>query len=128
MDYEKRVHAAMREIHKSGLAASAHDVSDGGLAVTLAECATAAIGATVNLDSGLDPAYLLFHEAPSRIVVTTRNRTDVNAICERHGIQCEAIGVTMELIFDVSSRGRKWIECRSADLTSPGLESYIDRA
>ncbi len=38
MDYEKRVHDAMREIVAAGLAESAHDVSDGGLAVAAAEC------------------------------------------------------------------------------------------
>ena len=38
MDYEKRVQAAIREIVNGGLAESAHDLSDGGLAVALAEC------------------------------------------------------------------------------------------
>jgi len=38
MDYEKRVHDAIREILAEGLAESAHDLSDGGLAVALAEC------------------------------------------------------------------------------------------
>ena len=38
MDREKRVHEAMREILAEGLAESAHDLSDGGLAVALAEC------------------------------------------------------------------------------------------
>ena len=42
MDYEKRVHDAMRDVHSNGLAESAHDVSDGGLAVTLAECCDSA--------------------------------------------------------------------------------------
>ena len=37
MDYEKRVQAAIREIVNAGLAESAHDLSDGGLAVALAE-------------------------------------------------------------------------------------------
>ncbi len=38
MDYEKRVQPAIREIVTAGLAESAHDLSDGGLAVALAEC------------------------------------------------------------------------------------------
>ena len=38
MDYEKRVQEAIREIVDEGLAESAHDLSDGGLAVALAEC------------------------------------------------------------------------------------------
>src|SRR5947209_6732287 len=40
MAHEKRVHDAMREIVAAGLAESAHDLSDGGLAVALAECCT----------------------------------------------------------------------------------------
>ena len=38
MDYEKRVQRAIREIIAPRLAESAHDLSDGGLAVALAEC------------------------------------------------------------------------------------------
>ena len=38
MEYEKRVQAAIREIVNEGHVESAHDVSDGGLAVALAEC------------------------------------------------------------------------------------------
>jgi len=57
------------------LAESAHDLSDGGLAVALAECCFGAgqIGAQVDLDSDLRPEILLFHEAPSRILVSTAN-------------------------------------------------------
>ncbi len=53
MDYEKRVQAAIREIVAEGLAESAHDLSDGGLAVALAECSfgPAGIGAQIDLDS-----------------------------------------------------------------------------
>jgi len=66
LDKEKRVQEAMRQIAAGGLAESAHDLSDGGLAVALAECCFGAgqIGAQVDLDSDLRPEILLFHEAP----------------------------------------------------------------
>jgi phosphoribosylformylglycinamidine synthase II len=58
---------------------SAHDVSDGGLAVTLAECCavegTGIVGADVELKnetSALDALAALFGEAPSRVVVSVR--------------------------------------------------------
>ena len=58
---------------------SAHDVSDGGLAVALAECCTVGgapgVGAEVELpreDSELDALATLFGEGPSRIVVSVR--------------------------------------------------------
>jgi phosphoribosylformylglycinamidine synthase II len=56
-----------------------HDTSHGGLAVTLAEMVTAEAGATVELDGDADPAELLFHEQPGRVVVET---TDPAAVRE----------------------------------------------
>ncbi|MCE5193219.1 MAG: phosphoribosylformylglycinamidine synthase subunit PurL [Candidatus Cryosericum sp.] len=54
-----------------GIIRSAHDVSEGGLAVTLAEsCITGDIGAHISLPGGVRPDALLFGEAPSRIVVS----------------------------------------------------------
>ncbi|MFB6179375.1 MAG: phosphoribosylformylglycinamidine synthase subunit PurL [Halorientalis sp.] len=54
-----------------------HDVSHGGLAVTLAEMVTADAGAVVELDGDAGPAALLFNEQPGRVVVET---TDADAI------------------------------------------------
>jgi len=57
---------------------SAHDVSDGGLAATLAECCAAGpqrTGARIELPgeaSALDAVAVLFGEAPARVVVSVR--------------------------------------------------------
>ena len=67
MDYEKRVHDAVREILAAGLAESAHDLSDGGLAVALSECCTPGIGAEVTISGMARPEFALFAESPSRI-------------------------------------------------------------
>ena len=98
MDYEKRVHDAMREIAAEGLAESAHDVSDGGLAVALAEASfgPAGIGARVDLKSDLAPQYLLFHEGPSRILVSTANAERVRQIGSEHGVEAIVLGDTMK--------------------------------
>ena len=54
-----------------GLVKSAHDCSEGGIAVALAEsCLAGEIGADVHLDDDLAPAASLFGETQSRIVVT----------------------------------------------------------
>jgi phosphoribosylformylglycinamidine synthase len=97
MVYEKRVHEAMREIASSGLAESAHDLSDGGLAVALAECCTPDIGAQIAIASGSgSPVISLFHEAPSRILVSTRSPEQIEEIMLRYGIYGEVIGITMK--------------------------------
>jgi phosphoribosylformylglycinamidine synthase len=98
MEYEKRVQATAREIARAGLAESAHDVSDGGLAVALAECSfgPAGVGAEVDLDSALRPEFLLFHEGPSRVLISTADPAAVLAIAAAHGIEAARIGVTLE--------------------------------
>ncbi|PKQ19705.1 MAG: phosphoribosylformylglycinamidine synthase subunit PurL [Actinobacteria bacterium HGW-Actinobacteria-6] len=72
LELEKAVQATVLAAIDAGIARSAHDCSEGGLAVTLAECCMAGdLGADIHLDDGL-PAYAsLFSETQSRIVVTT---------------------------------------------------------
>ncbi len=98
MDYEKRVHEAMREIAARGVAESAHDLSDGGLAVALVESSLgpACIGARVEISSRMRKELLLFHEGPSRILISTASAAEVQAIAARHGVEAPEIGVTIE--------------------------------
>ena len=94
MVYEKRVHEAMRTIVAEGLAESAHDLSDGGLAVTLAESCTPELGA---VSQALSPALLsLFGEAPSRILISTRNPERIAQISKTNSIDSVLIGVTIK--------------------------------
>jgi phosphoribosylformylglycinamidine synthase len=59
----RAAHEAVRAGVASGALRSAHDISEGGIAVALAECCIAGrLGATVFLPEGLDP----FAEAPGR--------------------------------------------------------------
>ncbi|EMA50446.1 MULTISPECIES: phosphoribosylformylglycinamidine synthase subunit PurL [Halococcus] len=50
-----------------------HDASHGGLAVTLAEMVTPAVGAAVEIEGPASPAEHLFHEQPGRAVIETRD-------------------------------------------------------
>ena len=71
LDLEARVQRLTRDAIRRGLLASAHDCSDGGLAVALAEsCILGGIGATITArpEGRWDAA--LFGEAPSRILVS----------------------------------------------------------
>ncbi len=106
MDYEKRVHDAMRDILAEGLAESAHDLSDGGLAVALAECSfgPGGIGAQLDIDSDLRPEFLAFHEAPSRILISTANPRRAIAIAAMHGVEAPVVGVTIEKGIEIRQR------------------------
>ena len=118
MDYEKRVHQAMREIAGAGIAASAHDLSDGGLAVALAECAFGPgnYGAEIVLDSAMPSQFLLFHEAPSRILVATADAAAVQAVAARHGVAAPVIGLTQPGLLRISTGGAILIDVDTAAL------------
>ncbi|HEY1497863.1 MAG TPA: phosphoribosylformylglycinamidine synthase subunit PurL [Candidatus Solibacter sp.] len=107
LEREKNVQSAIREIVAAGLAESAHDLSDGGLAVALAECSfgEAGIGAQIDLDSDLRPELLAFHEGPSRILISTANAKEVAAIAQRHGVEAPTVGVTIESGMEIRQRG-----------------------
>ncbi len=69
---EREVQALLREAIAAGLVASAHDLSDGGLAVAAAEaCIASALGASLTLPAtGGRPDRLLFAEGGARILVS----------------------------------------------------------
>jgi phosphoribosylformylglycinamidine synthase II len=118
MDYEKRVQAAVRRIVVEGLAESAHDLSDGGLAVALAEASfgPAGVGAALELDSDLRPEFLLFHEGPSRVLISTKRPEEVLRIAAAHGVEAMVAGSTVEGRLSVSNRGKSLIDCEIAPL------------
>ena len=102
MDYEKRVHGAIRKIVNSQLAESAHDLSDGGLAVALAESTFGGIGAQITLPAAESPEMQLFHEAPSRILISTANVQEIKAIADEFEVEAVVIGTTLagKLVID----------------------------
>lgn len=69
---EGRVQGFLRAAIAAGLVRSAHDLSDGGLAVALAEsCIASGLGAAVELPAGEGrPDRLLFAEGGARLVVS----------------------------------------------------------
>ncbi|MDE3195119.1 MAG: phosphoribosylformylglycinamidine synthase II, partial [Acidobacteriota bacterium] len=119
MDYEKRVHDAMREIAAAGLAESAHDLSDGGLAVALAECCSPEVGANVKASAAVSPVLALFGESPSRILVSTRHPKQIEEIMVRHGVEGGQIGVTI--------KGRLQIQDSAAMLIDVPTQALIAR-
>ena len=72
LEKEAALQKALVELPKSELVDSAHDCSDGGLAVALAESGFAkGIGMNVDLTShGLPPEFVLFGEDASRVVIS----------------------------------------------------------
>ena len=72
--HEIKVQNAVRDLIRAGLVKSAHDCSEGGLAVALAECCfhpEKLFGAEIGLNAGdTSAATVLFNESQSRIVIS----------------------------------------------------------
>jgi phosphoribosylformylglycinamidine synthase len=98
LELEQKVQATCLEAVREGLAASAHDCSDGGLAVALAECCVwGNLGAAVKLtdeESAVRLDACLFGESASRIVIsaTRKNAERIMEIASRHGAPVQELG------------------------------------
>ena len=122
LEKEAALQKAIVEMIEPGLVESAKDCSEGGLAVTLAECGFArGIGAQVDLSSdGLVPEFVLFGEDASRIVISCdpENVGRIQEVAVKYGLSAEHIGETvpdkLEIRVDGSGRrgGRASRNCR----------------
>jgi phosphoribosylformylglycinamidine synthase len=100
IDAEKRLQALCLELADQRLLRSAHDLSEGGLAVALAEaCVSGAepVGATVKVPAGSLPEVAkLFGEPPSRVLVSfaAGDKAKVEAAAGAAGVPVEFLGET----------------------------------
>jgi phosphoribosylformylglycinamidine synthase len=119
---EQELHLALRALIHSGAVKSAHDCSEGGLAVTLAECCFSQhvargtprlIGARVDLVPGnevLSPGRLdalLFGETQGRIVITVAalNAAKVLAQAKILGVAATRLGTVGGATLDIKTAG-----------------------
>jgi len=130
MEFEKRVQGAIREVVNQGLAASAHDLGEGGLAVALAESSFPnGIGASIDLDSDLRPEFLLFGEAPSRVIVATADPEGVRRIGNAFGIPVIQLGMTVQGKLEIRNRNLPLIVSDTEQLRQPwagALEEQLE--
>ena len=99
LEKEAGLQRALVEMAEAGLLESAHDCSEGGIAVTLAESAFGrSVGLKVDLASqGLPPEFVLFGEDASRVVISCDHASlaEIKKVAVKHGISAELIGETV---------------------------------
>lgn len=110
---EKRVQRTCVEAIKKGLVSSAHDVSEGGLAISLAECCilnkAGRIGATVDLNErGEREDMTLFGEAQSQIIISCspQNFNHVKRIAKKNAVALKLLGKVEGGNFTVKKGGK----------------------
>lgn len=117
LDYESAVQAVTRRIVEDGLAESVHDVGSGGLAVALAEsCFGApAVGAEIRVATQLPAHCALFHEAPSRVLVSVapEHVAAIERAAGETGVEALALGETGGTALHLKLNGK---ECFRAPL------------
>ena len=131
---EVAVQKACLAAAEAGLLASAHDCSDGGLAVTLAEsCFSSlgreAIGAEVDLKGPLGPTVLLFSESPSRIVISfnSSDAAAVQEIAERNNAPFAILGRIGGDDLVISVDGEETVRTEVAELESAWREALATK-
>jgi phosphoribosylformylglycinamidine synthase len=98
LEAERRLIDAVLDAIGRGVVRSAHDVSDGGLAVAIAECCVGDIeglvGAEVDVSAwaSLPRMALLFGEGQGRVVISTPDAPAVLATAAAHGVPAKRIG------------------------------------
>jgi phosphoribosylformylglycinamidine synthase len=141
LDREVALQALVLKVIKRRLVQSAHDCSEGGLAIALAECCLSApscpLGADVTLDAGgLRRDSLLFGESQSRIVISVKldDLITIKALAVESNVQLSVLGfvgsrkLTIS-ICDGQGMANVWIDrpCRDLDIIWRGaLRSALE--
>jgi len=124
LDLEHAVQETCLRLSDRMVLHSAHDCSDGGLAVAVTECCFSSLnnspdGATLELSSeDLEPEAILFSESPSRIVISfdPSDLETVREIAKQNRAPFEVIGRVGGDSLNISIDGETVIEAQVADL------------
>src|SRR5216117_4014998 len=120
LESEAALQQALVELALAGLLDSAHDCSEGGLAVALAECGFAhTVGSNIQLELlGLPAEFVLFGEDASRVVISCNrdNLPRVQQVAIKYRLTADIIGETVPGHMEVTLDGRVVISTPVAEL------------
>lgn len=120
LQVEKQLLDAVLSAIQGGLVSSAHDLSEGGLAVALAEsCISGSVGAKIELDSSLRGDLALFSESQSRIVLSAAPQQAERLLdhLASRGVPVQRIGVVQGKTLKISVNGAAAIDRPVQELT-----------
>jgi phosphoribosylformylglycinamidine synthase len=114
LNKEKAVQELCLKAIEAGLIQSAHDISEGGLAVCLAECcffSRVNMGCRIDLKDDMRPDVLLFGEAQSRIVVSVQvsKMKKLLELAKKRKVPATMIGRIGGKNIQVTHRGKKLV-------------------
>jgi len=120
LERESALQKALVEMIGTGLVDSAHDCSEGGVAITLAESAFGkGIGMRVNLASlGLPAEFVLFGEDASRVVISCdrSHLVGIQRVAAKYRLSAEEIGETVSEQVEIRLDGRIVVSATVSEL------------
>jgi phosphoribosylformylglycinamidine synthase len=119
LDRENALINLLLAAHDQRLLHSAHDISNGGLAVALAECSMEEIGCHVDLGGhadDLDAIALLFSESQGRAIVATSRVDELLRRAKEHSVPAMPIGHTAAGAFLIERNGVALVRISSLEL------------
>jgi phosphoribosylformylglycinamidine synthase len=120
LEKEAALQKCLIEAIQAGLVDSAHDISEGGLAIKVAECGFRnLVGARLELAAGELPAEcLLFGEDASRVVVSCdpHQVQRIQQVAEKYGVAAELIGATIADNLEIVVDGKTVVSAPIKDL------------
>ena len=120
LEKEAALQKAIAEMIDSGLTDSAKDCSEGGLAVTLAECGfSRELGARVDLSSrGLPPELVLFGEDASRILISCdpQSVARIKQVAGKFTVSAQQIGSTISGKLEIAIDGKPAVTANVSEL------------
>jgi phosphoribosylformylglycinamidine synthase len=131
LERESALQKAILELIHAGLVESAHDCSEGGIAVTLAESAfPKRIGLKVNLAARDLPAeFVLFGEDASRVVLSCdqSNLARIKQVAVKYSLSADVIGETASERVEISLDGKVVVSAGVSELRE-GYEGALEKA
>ncbi len=128
LEAEASLHDLLAVLAWRKLIRAARDLSDGGLAVALAQAAFAkGIGATVEQDPSLlaHPLFGLFAEPTSTVLITCDpgQVAEINTMAGEHNLLCARIGTTGGKRLEILVDGEPFISAPLSELRAPWADA-----
>jgi len=131
LDREVALQKALIALAQAGLVDSAHDCTEGGIAVALTESGFAkGFGISVDLMSnGLAPEFVLFGEDASRVIISCdqSNLSRIQQLAVKYSLSADVIGQTVSDKVEIRLDGRVVVSASVSELRD-GFEGAIEAA
>jgi phosphoribosylformylglycinamidine synthase len=120
LNREKALIDLLLSAYAHRLIRSAHDLSNGGLAVALAESSMEGIGCHIDLAGHadeLDAVALLFSESQARAIIATDRADDLLRLAKHHAVPAMRIGRTKPAVFLIERNGIPLVHTTTPELS-----------